>query len=251
MKTILITGASSGIGKALALAAASAGYKVTACGRNQGRLEDVARQHSNIEPLAFDTSDATACKAALAGKAFDISVLNAGTCEYVDVGAFEADMFRRVFEANFFGTVNCVQALLPSLSANSQLILVDSLARLLPFTKSEAYGASKAALYYFAKSLEVDLSHKGVCVQTISPGFVETPLTEKNEFDMPMRITADEAATSMLRLIENRKPTGYFPTVFAAIIRLLGSLPPSWQRALCIKMKANGADKEEPSHEAG
>ena len=76
------------------------------------------------------------------------------------------------------------------------------MARLLPFTRTQAYGASKAALHYFTKSLEVDLHHKGVKVQAVSPGFVETPLTDKNDFEMPMKISAEEAADAMLKGIE-------------------------------------------------
>lgn len=85
------------------------------------------------------------------------------------------------------------------------------MARLLPFTRSQAYGASKAALHYFTKSLEVDLHDRGIKVQAVSPGFVETPLTDKNDFDMPMKITATEAAESMLKGIETDKQTVFFP----------------------------------------
>ncbi len=249
MKRILITGASSGIGKAVALRAAELGYSVTACGRNPERLSELTAENGSISTIAFDVSDTEACMAALVDKTFDIVVLNAGTCEYVDVEDFDPDMFRRVFDANFFGAVNCVNAVLPNLQAGQQLVFVDSLARLLPFTRSQAYGASKAALYYLAKTMEVDLASRGVVVQSISPGFVRTPLTDKNDFDMPMRIEVEEAATSILDLIKKQKRTGYFPTLFAGIIRTLGSLPTAWQIALCRRMKTASAAKREAAHE--
>lgn len=250
MKRLLITGASSGIGKAVALRAAELGFDVTACGRNQERLDDLTHENAAIKTLAFDVADQADCAKALEAKAFDIVVLNAGTCEYVDVDSFEPDMFRRVFDANFFGAVNCLNAVLPNLKAGNQLVFVDSLARLLPFTRSQAYGASKAALFYLAKTMEVDLATKGVVVQSISPGFVRTPLTDKNDFDMPMRVEVDEAANSIINLIQKQKRTGYFPTLFAGIIRTLGSLPTAWQVALCRRMKSATAAKREATHEA-
>lgn len=249
MKRILITGASSGIGKAVALRAAEQGYDVTACGRNQDRLSALTEENTAIKTLAFDVSNVEACMAALVEKTFDIVVLNAGTCEYVDVDDFDPDMFQRVFDANFFGAVNCLNAVLPNMQAGHQLVFVDSLARLLPFTRSQAYGASKAALYYLAKTMEVDLASRGVMVQSISPGFVRTPLTDKNDFDMPMRIEVDEAATAILTLIQKQKHTGYFPTLFAGIIRTLGSLPTAWQVALCRRMKAASSAKRKAAHE--
>ena len=195
MKTILITGATSGIGKALAIHAAKEGYRVIACGRNKDALDELS-SNSNIDACQFDVTDLEDARRALSAVKFDIAVLNAGTCEYVDIDNFEPDMFRRVFEPNFFGVVNCVDALLPKLQQGDKLVIVDSMARLLPFTKSQAYGASKAALHYFTKSLEVDLHHKGIKVQAVSPGFVETPLTDKNDFEMPMKISVEEAAQS-------------------------------------------------------
>ncbi len=236
MKTILITGATSGIGKALALHSADKGYRVIACGRNKEALDELSR-HNNIDSCQFDVTDLEDARRAFATLTFDIAVLNAGTCEYVDIDSFEPDMFRRVFEPNFFGVVNCVDALLPKLQQGNKLVIVDSMARLLPFTKSQAYGASKAALHYFTKSLEVDLHHKGVKVQAVSPGFVETPLTDKNDFEMPMKISAEEAAEAMLSGIEKDKQTVFFPRIFGFILRFMHILPTSIQKRLSLSMR--------------
>lgn len=102
MKTLLITGATSGIGKALALHAAEKGYQVIACGRNQGVLDELASK-PNIKPLKFDVTSLEDAKQALHNVKCDVAILNAGTCEYVDIDEFESDMFRRVFETNFLG----------------------------------------------------------------------------------------------------------------------------------------------------
>ena len=236
MKTLLITGATSGIGKALALHAAEKGYQVIACGRNQGVLDELA-SIPNIKPLKFDVTSLEDAKQALHNVKCDVAILNAGTCEYVDIDEFESDMFRRVFETNFFGVVHCVEALIPSLKRGNKLVIVDSMARLLPFTRSQAYGASKAALHYFTKSLEVDLHDRGIKVQAVSPGFVETPLTDKNDFDMPMKITATEAAESMLKGIETDKQTVFFPRMFGLILRFMHILPVGLQKKLSLSMR--------------
>ena len=236
MKTLLITGATSGIGKALALHAAEKGYQVIACGRNQGVLDELAAK-PNIKPLKLDVTSLEDAKQALHNVKCDVAILNAGTCEYVDIDEFESDMFRRVFETNFFGVVHCVEALIPSLKRGNKLVIVDSMARLLPFTRSQAYGASKAALHYFTKSLEVDLHDRGIKVQAVSPGFVETPLTDKNDFDMPMKITATEAAESMLKGIETDKQTVFFPRMFGLILRFMHILPVGLQKKLSLSMR--------------
>ena len=236
MKTILITGATSGIGKALAINAAGKGYRIIACGRNKEQLDELSK-HSNIDVCQFDVADLDDTRKALASVKFDIAVLNAGTCEYVDVDNFEPGMFRRVFEPNFFGVVHCVDALLPRLKDGDKLVIVDSMARLLPFTRTQAYGASKAALHYFTKSLEVDLHHKGVKVQAVSPGFVETPLTDKNDFEMPMKISANEAAEAMLEGIESNKQTVFFPRFFGFILRFMHILPTPIQKRLSLAMR--------------
>jgi NAD(P)-dependent dehydrogenase (short-subunit alcohol dehydrogenase family) len=233
---MLITGASSGIGRATALKAAKDGWLVIACGRNEDRLAELREEASGIKTLAFDLLDEAACERALSGLSPDVAVLNAGICEYVDVEHWDPALFRRVFEANFFSAVNCLKHLLPQAKSSSQIVFVDSLARLLPFTRSEAYGASKAALHYLAKSLEVDLRGRGVTIQSISPGFVRTPLTDRNDFAMPMRVEPDDAARAILASIARRRSSGYFPAVFAGILRFLGSLPSTAQVAICARL---------------
>lgn len=236
MARILITGATSGLGEALALLAAQNGHQVIACGRNEDKLAELA-QRQNIETCRFDVTDEISTREALNDIRCDIAVLNAGTCEYVDVSKVEPDMFKRVFDANVFGVVNVMGALLPNLKAGNKVVFIDSLARLLPFTRSQAYGASKAALNYIAKTMEVDLADKGIKVQSISPGFVKTPLTDKNDFPMPMLISSEQAAQYMLDGILSNRSSVYFPRRFSAIIRFLNLLPEFIQRKLCVSMR--------------
>jgi len=236
VQRILITGATSGIGEALAKHAADDGLKVIACGRNAKKLSYLER-HPNITCLQFDVTNEQETREALQNIDCDAAVLNAGTCEYVDVDNFEPAMFRRVFEPNFFGVVNATAALLPNLKPGNQLLIVDSLARLLPFSRSQAYGASKAALYYYTKSLEVDLKQSGIIVQSVSPGFVKTPLTDKNDFEMPMLISVEEAASDILKGITTKSRSVYFPTRFSLILRLLGALPAALKNKIALSMK--------------
>lgn len=249
MSCILITGATSGLGEALAKEAIQHGHSVIACGRNSEKLASLA-QLPGIETIQFDATDETATKRALAKVKCDFAVLNAGTCEYVDIDKLEPDMFRRVFEINVFGAINTVTALLPSLERGNKVIFVDSMARLLPFTKSQAYGASKAALHYASKSFEVDLASKGIAVQTISPGFVKTPLTDKNDFPMPMAISAEKAAKYMLSGLLSNKSAVYFPKRFGLIMRSLNLLPEFIQKQICIKMRSNVENSDETKRDA-
>lgn len=235
MAIILITGASSGLGESLTKEAVAQGHQVIACGRNTDRLAALAT-NANVTTLQFDATNEDQTKEALANVKCDIAVLNAGNCEYVDIRHVEPDMFRRVFDINVFGTINVLAALLPNLEKGNKVVFVDSMARLLPFTRSEAYGASKAALHYACKSFEVDLKAHGIAVQSMSPGFVKTPLTDKNDFPMPMAITAQQAARYMLKGILSNKSSVYFPRRFGALIRFLNFLPEGIQRRICLKM---------------
>ncbi|GAC35466.1 SDR family NAD(P)-dependent oxidoreductase [Paraglaciecola polaris] len=241
MKRMLVTGATSGIGEALVKLAANKDYRVIACGRNGEKLNTLSTIQ-NVSALKFDVSDQQQTLNALRHTSADIYVLNAGVCEYVEIDTFDPAMFRRVFEANFFGVVNCIDALLPQLVTGNQLVIVDSMARLLPFTQSQAYGASKAALHYLTKTMEVDLASRGIIVQSVSPGFVATPLTNKNDFDMPMRISVDEAVASLLHGIEKHTSSIFFPTIFGMLLRTLYRLPSSLKVALSKRMKNNKQD---------
>jgi NAD(P)-dependent dehydrogenase (short-subunit alcohol dehydrogenase family) len=109
----------------------------------------------------------------------------------------DAALVERVMNTNFLGPVNCLEALQPQLVAGNRVVLVSSMAHWLPFPRAEAYGASKAALSWFAESLRLDWEPKGIAVTVVSPGFVDTPLTRKNDFAMPGRVSVDEAVKAI------------------------------------------------------
>ncbi|RUO22304.1 short-chain dehydrogenase [Aliidiomarina iranensis] len=242
---ILITGATSGIGKQLVLDYLNDGHQVVACGRSQDKLDKLASEASNREALkfcVFDVTDRNATKAALAKCQDEIEldcvILSAGVCEYIDDAKnFDPELVDRVFAANFFGVVNSIAGVLPKMQRGSQLVVVDSMARMFQFTRAEAYGASKAAIHYFAGSLRTDLEKDGIEVITVSPGFVKTPMTDANDFEMPMRVTVAQASDAIRKGIAKSKPHIAFPRTFGFILAFLQRLPYRLQMALSKRMK--------------
>lgn len=236
MHRVLITGASSGIGKQLAQDYAAEGWEVIACGRDGEKLNAVAAASPLIIPLRFDITDLSETRQALQGTQADLVILCAGTCEYLDDGVVEAEKVARVMNTNFIGPVNCLDALLPSLAPGSRVALVGSTAWLLPFSRSEAYGASKAALAFFARSLAVDLAKRQIHVSLIQPGFVETPLTARNDFPMPMMVTAAQASKHIRKKLAHGASEIAFPPLFARLLKTAALLPVGLQKWLCRKM---------------
>jgi NAD(P)-dependent dehydrogenase (short-subunit alcohol dehydrogenase family) len=228
---ILITGATSGIGEQLARDYAAAGHQVIACGRNPKALQQLVDAYpAQITAQPLDVTDAVSTIASLrAYQQLDIVILSAGVCEYVDIDDFNSALFERVYEVNIFGMLRCIEALLPNLSAGNQLVLVGSTARLLPFTRAEAYGSSKAAMQYIARSLQVDLSKRGILVQTVSPGFVKTPMTAVNDFAMPMAVTVEFASHAIRKGISSKRTDITFPRIFGWLLKFLSRLPQAWQ----------------------
>ena len=236
MKTVLITGASSGIGAGLAKSWASDGWQVIACGRDATRLQVLQTFSPNITPLQFDMTDREACRQALVQCRADLVILCAGSCEYLEQGVIDAVLVERVMATNFQGPVNCLAALQTQLIPGNRVVLVSSMAHWLPFPRAEAYGASKAALSWFASSLRLDWEPRGIAVTVVSPGFVDTPLTRKNDFPMPGLVSLEQAVKAIRQGIAKRKTTIAFPTGLGLTLRLLSALPAVVQRLILRRM---------------
>ncbi|MDO6638836.1 SDR family NAD(P)-dependent oxidoreductase [Shewanella sp. 5_MG-2023] len=228
---VLITGASSGIGLALAMLYVEKGYMVFACGRNEQRLNAI----SGVVPLAFDINDKaqiqTAAqtlsdKLAASNAKLQLVILNAGSCEYIENPLrFDGALFERVIQTNVISMGYCLEHFLPLVAINGRVALMSSSATYLPFPKAEAYGASKAAVNYLASSLRLDLKAFGIGVSVICPGFVKTPLTDKNDFAMPMQITAEKAAITIFTELKKAKDEIHFPKRFTLLLKGLSCLP--------------------------
>ncbi|MFT5809085.1 MAG: NAD(P)-dependent dehydrogenase (short-subunit alcohol dehydrogenase family) [Moritella dasanensis] len=233
MKSVLITGASSGIGAALATHYADKGYQVFAGGRNIQRLNKLSAGYDNITPLVCDvTSKQSITEASLNLPPLDVLILNAGDCEYIDDAKhFDGDLFARIITTNLISVGYCLQAWLKLIKSGGKLALTSSSAAFLPLPRAEAYGASKAGLSYLAKTLSIDLKAHNIHVSVIHPGFVDTPLTQKNTFVMPQIVTAERAASYIASGLDNNKVEINFPRYFIWIMKIIRLLPFSlWQR---------------------
>jgi short-subunit dehydrogenase len=227
---VLITGATSGIGLALAEFYHSRHHQVVAVGRN---IEVLKQLHSlGCDTWQLDLIDLEACRQTfglIANKHefIDLAILNAGSCEYLDTTNFDAQLVKRVFAANIFTLANSIEGVLPMLRKASKphLSAVASIAGYLPLSRAEAYGASKAAANYFLESLAIDLKSEGIIVTTINPGFVKTPLTAKNDFPMPFALEASQAAQIIYSGLMAKKIEIHFPWQLTLSIKMLSLLP--------------------------
>ncbi|SMY16035.1 SDR family NAD(P)-dependent oxidoreductase [Photobacterium aquimaris] len=243
MKTVLITGASSGIGQQLALDYANEGWQVYACGQNQQRLQQlvidvVPTAAGNITPLIFDVTDADQTQQVLSQLEVlpELIILNAGTCEYIDDGVIDSGLFKRVFEVNFFGILHCLEAMQDRFTAATHLVIISSSAAYTALPRAEAYGASKAAVSYLSNGLAVDLKTKVKAVTLVSPGFVATPLTNKNDFPMPMIVSCEYASDKIRRGIIAQKSEIHFPQKFTLLLKAIALLPVAAQQAIIYRM---------------
>lgn len=241
--TCLITGASSGIGRELALYYAAKGWTVYAVARSKDKLDELSRQ-AGINAVSLDLTDDGAVKAAAEqlqtdGVVLDLLLLNAGTCEYVDVADLDLAAFDRTFAINFHAVVSSTKYFLPLLQASltPKLAIVSSMAHFFPFTKAQAYGASKAATSYFADSLRLDLAGSGISVHLIEPGFVDTPLTQKNDFVMPFLLPVQEAAKRVYNGLQQGKTRLRFPLRLSLLLKTLSMLPYGLRNSVAQRMK--------------
>jgi short-subunit dehydrogenase len=240
---IWLTGASSGIGAALAKKLSATGCTLILSSRRLEALEAVAaecQQRPTLMPLDVTDKAATLEVAKAIGQQFgrlDIAIFNAGDCLYLDIDHFDANIFEKMIQTNFLSTVYGVAATLPLLKKAQQphLVLMSSSAAYLPLPRAEAYGASKAAVQYFGNTLRVHLAPSGIPVSVIFPGFVKTPLTDKNNFPMPFLITPEQAAQAIIKGIQHYTPEIRFPWRLILLLKILSKLPIRWQVALLKK----------------
>lgn len=241
---VWVTGASTGIGRAVTIELARRGARVVASARNESALDTLVRECGDrVQALPLDVTDRQANRWAaeeisrrMGG--LDIVFLNAGTCEYVDVASFDSALFERTIRSNFLSMVYGIEAALPLLrqSPAPQLVGMSSTVAYRGLPRSEAYGASKAAIKNLFESLQIDLAREAFRVSVVCPGFVRTPLTDRNDFPMPFRIEADEAARRIVDGIEAGKPEIHFPRRFSLLFKLMTLLPDRLYIPLCARM---------------
>ena len=235
-EAVLITGASSGLGAALALAYAEKGTLLALSGRNPDRLAAVGRacadRGASIEARTLDVTDRTAMGRWIAEidrmKPLDLTIANAGISAGTGKGFESADQTRAILSVNLDGVVNTV---LPSLEVmrprmHGQIAIMSSLAAFRGFPGAPAYCASKAAIRVWGEGLRGELMAEGIGVSVICPGFVETGMSAVNRFPMPFLMNAERAAAIIKRRLARDAARISFPWPLAVAIWLIAALPP-------------------------
>ena len=232
-KTIWITGASSGIGKALAIKFAQEGWNVAISARREELLKEISKSQKNISYFPLDVTDSEKCKSVFEEIKkklgdIDISVFSTGIHDPKSEKTLNIDKVKKIMEVNFFGTINSINSVYEYYKSrkSGHISIVSSVAGYRGLPAAGAYCASKSALSSFAESLYFDLKRHDVRVSLISPGFIKTPMTDKNDFPMPMIKSAEFAAEQMFKgLTKSKSFEIHFPKSFTSIMKVLKVIP--------------------------
>jgi len=232
---VWIIGASTGIGAETARKLLARGARLALSARGIEGLQSVAVDHPESLLLPFDITDhrsviAARDKLLQCWGGIDLVLVVAGTYNKMRAVDFNIDVAEHLIDTNLRGTLNCLDAVLPTLltQGNGGIGIVASVAGLRGLPQALIYGPTKAALINLCESLYLDLRPRGISVYLINPGFVATPLTASNDFTMPALITADTAANELLHGIEHGDFHIHFPKRFTNWLRLLRLLPYRW-----------------------
>ena len=242
---IWVTGASSGIGAALARELADRGAQVAVSARNVDALAEVAGGRMVVVPLDVTDRAATVAAGAAVREALgglDVAVLNAGTWSRVHVEPWDSQLFADHLQVNVMGAVHTLEAVLPQMLAEGRgrVVGTASVAGYRGLPGSEAYGAGKAALLNLLEALRGSVGPRGVVVQTVSPGFVRTPMTDRNRFPMPFLIEPEAAARTIADGIARDKAEIVFPLPMAVTMKLARLVPVRAWTALTAALARRG-----------
>ena len=241
-KTIFITGASSGIGRDVSKVFLENGWKVIASGRRLNLLKSIKLSEKSkkskitgeIIPIKLDITNKQVLAKTIASCIKengipDIVFLNAGTNYENEKTLPTSENTRSLFDVNFFGTLNCIDVFMPYLKRKkkqTQLIIMSSVAGYRGLPYSGAYCSSKAALINFAESIVNESALDDIKVRVVNPGFIKTPLTDKNKFNMPLIISSERAAKILYKkFLFSSKFEISLPNLFCFIMKVLRILP--------------------------
>ena len=248
MKSVLITGASSGIGEALALHYARPGIFLALSGRNENRLEAVAetcrRKGALVEIAVLDASDRCNMADWIADmdetRPLDLVIANAGISGGTGgvMNGEPADQARRIFEVNVMGVVNTIEPALPLMLArgHGQIALVSSMAGFRGFPSAPAYSASKGAVRFYGEALRGSLRKTGIRVNVIMPGFVKSRITDANDFHMPFLMEAGKAAAIIAKGLSRNRGRIAFPLPTYLGGWVISILPDFWAQKILGKL---------------
>jgi len=232
-KTIWITGASSGIGKALAIKFANKGWKVAVSARRENLLKELSDKHPNIESFPLDVTDSNKCNSVFKDviKKFEnieICVFGTGIHDPKSEKQFNLEKIKKIMEVNFFGTMNSINSIYDYYKEkkSGQISIISSVAGYRGLPAAGAYCASKSALTSFTESLYFEMKKKNIRVTLINPGFIKTPMTDQNDFPMPMIKSPEFAAEQIyIGLLKKKGFEIHFPKSFTFLMKILKILP--------------------------
>ncbi len=230
-KTVLITGASSGIGEALAVLLAKEGCRLLLVARRGEALQALADRirpdAADVDVFVADVRDAERCAAATARMVekwgrVDIAILSAGVGTFQRVNEFDASTANDIIGVNVTGVINGVAAVLPTMirQRTGMIVGISSIAAHIVAPYSAAYSASKAAVSTLLRGLQLGLKRHGVKILIVEPGFVRTPMTAGNK-RMPFLMEVDEAARRIVRALRREKGLIRFPWLMYAIVKCM------------------------------
>ena len=232
-KTIWITGGSTGIGKALAIKFAAMGWNVAISARRAELLNELSNSYENISSFPLDVTNKEKCKEVFNEiknkfENIDICFFSTGTWDPKKEKEIDVEQMEDVFKVNFFGTVNCIKAVEQYFRDKKKgiITIVSSIAGYRGLPNSTGYGPSKSALNNLAESLYFDFKRYNVRVCLVSPGFIKTPMTDKNDFKMPFLKTPEYAADQIFEGLVNKNTFEiHFPKSLTITLKLLSFLP--------------------------
>ena len=242
-KKIWITGASSGIGKAVAEKFASEGWRVAVSARRKEILENMAK-NQNIFSFPLDVTNQEQINSIFKNilsefGSLDLCLFSSGTYEPKDEQKIDPEKIRNVINVNFLGVIDCVKAVEEYFKNRKSgiITIVSSIAGYRGLPNTTGYGPSKSALISLAESLYFDFERHNVRVCLVSPGFIKTPMTDKNDFKMPFLKTTDYAAEKIYDGLVNKNNFEiHFPKSLTIILKILSFLPSKIYFSLVGKM---------------
>ncbi len=246
-KRIIVTGASRGIGRELALKYVRLGNHVVMIARNEDQLimntKVVSNSSGKADYIACNIADKDQLHSAIKNAiimmgGIDIAILNAGISEKNPLADFDANKLRNVFEVNFFSVVNAFDVLIPIMKSQGGIIAgVGSLADARGLPGSVGYSASKIALSHFLETARIELRKHNIRVITIKPGFVRTDMTAKNKYPMPFIMDAGKAADIIIKRINSDNNRIYFPVIPSFLNYLSKVIPSKLMEWILFKWK--------------
>jgi short-subunit dehydrogenase len=241
MKKIFITGGTSGIGLSLAENFLKRGWVVGVCGRDTSKIPKELKQNQHFYSFCADVThleqiQKSVSEFSLRNNGLDVVVANAGISVGAKDGSLNFALGRKVVEINVLGLINTFDAAMAHFKGRGHLVGVSSVAAFSGLPGAAPYSASKAAVFRYCEALSLDLKMQGIDVSCICPGFIDTPLTRKNNHKMPFIMSGEEGAQRISEAIIKKKPLYIFPKRMAFLMLLSEKMPRWLYRKIVLKL---------------